>query len=299
MLERLLVVLLVAAVAGAQEPVPAEQDPNVLLSTALQRLKTADSVSAAVEVKHEPPEAEQANAQGGPPGGGMGFVIQTEVMGEDAPFEGRLEASRSADGTVVLVSEQELPGFQFCAIEGRTVERTTFEEDRFSIDQLRGELTALLDPGTFARRILDAKLEGKRDATTGAVTFRGKIDRDIVPATGGEMAFMQGRVLEAHVTLVVEPDGALSTAAVKITRSDPTREMMRGGRMRKIVIAAGGPGGALPPEDDDKKHDIVGSSTTYTLTFGKGGPSDRAKAFKAEVERLLKAPEHGDPLPPD
>ncbi|MFI5403856.1 MAG: hypothetical protein ACHQ1G_13035, partial [Planctomycetota bacterium] len=230
MLERILPVLLVAAVARAQEPAPAEQDPNVLLSTALQRLKTADSVSAAVEVKHEPPEAEQANAQGGAPGGagGMAFVIQTEVMGEEAPFEGRLEACRSADGTVVLVSEQELPGFQLCVMDGRAVERTTFEEDRFSIDQLRGELTALLDPVTFARRVLDAKLEAKRDATTGAVTFSGKIDRNIVPATGGEMAFMQGRVLEAHVTLVVKPDGALSSAAVKITRSDPTREMMRG-----------------------------------------------------------------------
>lgn len=283
MLERLSVVLLVAAAARAQEPVPAEPDPNVLLSTALQRLKTADSVSAAVEVKHEPPEAEAA-PQGG--AGAMGFVVQTEIMGEDAPFEGPVEACRMADGTVVLLSEKELPGFLLYATEDRTVERTTFEDARFSLDQLRGELGALLDPGAFARRILDAKLAPTRDAATGALTFRGKVDRDIVPATGGEMGFMQGRVLDVHATLVVNPDGGLASAAVKITRSDPAREMMRGGEMKRIMILGGGP---PPPADDDRKHDIVGGSTTYTLTFGKGGLSDRAKAFKEDVERLIKS----------
>ncbi len=295
MLERLALVLLCAAVARAQEPFPAEQDPNVLLSTALQRLKTAESVSAAVEVKHEPPEAE-ANAQGGP--GGMGIIVGTGFMGEEAAFEGLLEACRTADGTAVLLSEKELPGFLLYVTEDRTVERTTFQEERFSLDQLRGELAALLDPGAFARRILDAKLEPSRDATTGAVTFRGKVARDIVPATGGEMGFMQARVLDVHATLVVTQDGGLASAALKITRSDPAREMMRGGGMKKIMIA-GGAAGAVPlPSDDDRKHDIVGGSTTYTLTFGKGGISERAKAFKEEVERLLRPAEHGDPLPP-
>jgi hypothetical protein len=74
--------------------------------------------------------------------------------------------------------------------------------------------------------------------------------------------------------------------------------MMRGGQMRKIMIAGGAPGGALPPADDDKKHDIPGGSTTYTLTFGNAGPSPRAQAFKAEVERLLRLPQQGDPAPP-
>ena len=74
--------------------------------------------------------------------------------------------------------------------------------------------------------------------------------------------------------------------------------MMRGGQIRKIMIAGGAPGGALPPADDDKKHDIPGGSTTYTLTFGNGGPSARAQAFKAEVERLLKLPQQGDAAPP-
>ncbi len=294
MLERLALVLLVAAAARAQEPAPAEKDPNVLLTTALQRLKTAESVSAAVDVKHEPPEAEAA-----PQGGGMGFVIETQIMGQHPPFEGRAEACRAADGTTVVLSESELPGFALYVAGDKVVERTTFEEDRFSLDQLRGELQALLDPGAFARRILEAKLDASRDATTGAVTFRGKVDRDLVPATGGEMGFMEGRVLDVHATLVVNADGTLSNAAIKITRSDPEREMMRGGGMRKIMIQ-GGAGGAVPlPAEDEKKHDIVGGSTTYTLAFGKGGPSERAKAFKEDVERLIRAPEHGDPLPPD
>ncbi len=291
MLNRFMIVLLVAALGRAQEPAPA--DPNVLLSTALQRLKTAESVSAAVEVKHEPPEAEEA-----PQGGFGGMIVTTEVMGEAMPFEGRLEACRCADGTAVLVSERELPGFALWVSGDRTIERTTFEEDRFSLAQLRGELAAILDPTEFARRILDAKLEPTRDAATGIVTYRGKVDRNLVPATGGDLALLQGRVLEVHATLAVKPDGGLANAAIKITRSDPMREMMRGGEIRRIMIAGGAPGGALPPADDDKKHDIPGGSTTYTLTFGNGGPSARAQAFKAEVERLLKGPQQGDPLPP-
>jgi hypothetical protein len=124
------------------------------------------------------------------------------------------------------------------------------------------------------------------------------VDRDIVPASESPMAFAQGRVLEAHATLVVKPDGSLKSAAVKITRSDPMREMMRG-EMRRIVIAGGAPPGALPPADDAKKHDIPGGSTTYTISFREGGLSDRAKAFKEEAERLLRGPEPGDQLPPD
>jgi hypothetical protein len=290
MLERLSIALLCAAAASAQEP---EQDPAVLLTTALQRLKTAENVSASVEVKHEPPEA-KAPAQGQ---GGMVIVMGTKIVGEDPPFEGRVEACRAADGTAVLLSANELPGFALYVGENRMVERTTFEEERFSLDQLKAELCALLDPGTFAQRIFDAKLKPTRDAATGVVTFRGKVDRDIVPAAVGEMAFLQARVLDVHATLVVTPDGSLASAAMKITRSDPSREMRRGGA-RKIVIEGGGPPGALPPADDDKKH-IVGGSTTYTLTFGEGGLSERAKAFKAEVERLLRPAEHGDLLPPE
>jgi hypothetical protein len=293
MLERTILVLFLAAAVRAEEPAPAEPDPHALLTAALQKLKVADRVSAAVSVEHAPPEAD--NAQPGAPGGFGGAVITTQIMGEAAPFEGRLEACREADGTTVLLSEKELPGFALYATEARAIERTTFEDDRFSLEQLRGELTAILDPAEFVRRIVDAKLTPTR-GESGTFTFRGKVDRDIVPATGGEMAFTQGRVLGAEATLVVKADGTLASAAVKIVRSDVAREMMRGPGMRQIMIMGGAP---MPPADDDKKHDIVGGSTTYTITFREGAAmSDRAKAFKAEVERLLGRPEHGDPLPP-
>jgi hypothetical protein len=291
--ERFALILLLVAAAHAQEPAPAEEDPNVLLSLAFRKLQTAEHVVAAVDVKHEPPEQPAMGGQGG--AGGM-IIMQTSIAGQEEPFEGRVEAARAADGTVILLSEAELPGFALYLGGERAVERTTFEEERFSLDQLRTELTALLDPKAFAQRIFDAKLEPLRDAATGEITFKGKVDRDVVPATDGPMAFAQGRVLEAHATVVVRPDGRLKSAAVKITRSDPMREMMRGD-MRRIMIR-GAPGQALPPADDDKKHDIPGGSTTYAISFGEGGPSARAQAFKEEVERLLRGPGHGDPLPP-
>jgi hypothetical protein len=283
-------VLILAAAARAEEPAPAEPDPNLLLSAALQKLRVAERISAAVTVEHAPPEKSDVPQQA--PGAA---IITTEIMGEDAPFQGRLEACREADGTAVFLSEKELPGFALYTTETRAIERTTFEDERFSVEQLRGELAAILDPAALTHRILDAKLTPTKDAATGNFTFRGKVDRDLVPATGGELGFTQGRVLGAEATLVVKPDGTLASAAVKITRSDPMREMMRGGRLGGIMVMAGAP---MPPADDDKKHDIVGGSTTYAISFREGGMSDRAKAFKAEVERLLGAPEHGDPLPP-
>jgi len=289
MLERLALVLVVAAAAYAQEPAPkAEEDPNVLLSLALRRLETAENVAATVDVKQQP--AEQSGPVQGQGAGGM-VIVQTQVLGEHEPFEGRVEAYRDADGHVVMVSESELPGFALYVGEGRTIERTTVEDIRFSLDQLKGELAALLDEKAFAQRIFDAKLAPQRDATTGEITFSGKVEKDIVPPTGGEMAFiMAKRVLDVEATLVVKPDGHLRSAAIKITRSDPTREMMRGGQMRQIVIGPGGPVPA-PPDGDDKKHDIVGGSTTYTLSFREGGLSPRAKAFKEEVERILRPAE--------
>jgi hypothetical protein len=287
--KRLLPALLLGGALLAQEPAPA--DPNVLLSTALRRIKIEDSLAATVDVKHEPPEQ---------PGGPAGMVVTTEIMGEDPPFEGKVEALRDADGTAVLLSAAELPGFAIYAGQGRVVERTTFEESRFSLDQLRTEVLAMLDADAFTDRLLDAKLEPSRDAATGDLKFSGKVDRDIVPPTEGGNPFLQGRVLEAHASVVVTAEGGLKTCAIKITRSDPTREMMRG--ERRIIIRGGGggvPPGLLPPPDDDKKHDIVGGSTTYTISFSEGGPSDRMKAFRQEIERLLKAQgPGGDPLPP-
>ncbi|HEX5138453.1 MAG TPA: hypothetical protein VFY93_15880 [Planctomycetota bacterium] len=293
MLERLaLVLLLLAAAARAQEPVA--EDPNVLLSRAFQRLQVADNVVASVDVKHEPPEQPAVGGQGGP--GGM-IIMQTRIAGQEDPFEGRVEAARAADGKLILLSESELPGFALFVDGERAIERTTFEEQRFSLHQLRAELTALLEPKAFARRIFDAKLVPARDAVTGDVVFRGKVDRDVVPPSDSPTAFAEGRVLDVEATVVVRPDGTLKSAAVKITRSDPVREMMRGD-MRRIVIAGGAPPPALPPQDDDRKHDIPGGSTTYAISFREGGLPERAQAFKAEAERLLGAPQAGDPPPP-
>jgi len=286
-LTRIALILLLATVSGRAQDEPNPEpapDADLLLSTALRRLALADAILADVDVKHEPAEVQAA----GP--GGMGVVvIQRTVGGELPPFEGKVEAWRGADGTTVLASAAELPGFALCRMDGRTVERTTVEEERFSLDQLGTELTALLDTGAFARYVLDAKLEHTIDAETGGVTFRGEISRDVVPPTIGDVPMMQSRVLATHVTLSVTPDGRLSRAEVKVTRNDPAREFMRHGR-RMVVMGGGGGAVPMPAEDeDDKKHDIIGGYTTYALVFREGEPSARAMAFKEEVKRLLAA----------
>lgn len=291
-----LVLVLATLAVRSEEPPPAEEDPNVLLSRAFRKLETAERVVATVDVKHEPAEQPAAAGQGG--AGGMIVMMEARVAGQEDPFEGRVEACRAADGTTILLSETELPGFAIYLGEDRTIERTTFEEERFSLGRLRGELSALLDAAALGRHVFDAKLKPERDAATGEITFRGKVSRDVVPPTDGPMAFAEGRVLDAEATVIVTRDGRLKSAALKITRSDPMREMMRG-EMRRLVIAGGAPAGALPPADDDKKHDIPGGSTTYAISFREGRVSERAQAFKAEVERLLKGgPVGGDPPAP-
>ncbi|MCK6458675.1 MAG: hypothetical protein L6Q95_02120 [Planctomycetes bacterium] len=283
MVERIALLLLLASAARAQEPAPAEEDPNVLLSLAFRKLQTAEHVAASVDVKHEPPEEPAIGGQGG--AGGM-IIMETRVAGQEDPFEGRVDACRTADGTVVLLSEKDLPGFALYVGPERTVERTTFEEERFSLSELRAELTALLDAKALGQHVFDGKLAPVRDAATGEITFKGPVAREVVPAVEDPMAFTRGRVLKAEATVVVTPDGRVKSAAVKITRSDPLREMMRG-EMRRVVIRGGAPPGALPPADDGRKHDIPGGSTTYTIAFRETPPSDRAKAFREEVERLL------------
>jgi hypothetical protein len=160
--ERLaLALLLLVAAARAEDPAPAEKDPNVLLSLAFRKLQTAEHVVASVDVKHEPAEQPAIGGQGG--AGGM-IIMETRIAGQEDPFEGRVEAARAADGSVVLLSEAELPGFALYLGGERAVERTTFEEERFSLNQLRAELAALLDPKAFAHLRPQARApSGRRD----------------------------------------------------------------------------------------------------------------------------------------
>ncbi len=57
--------------------------------------------------------------------------------------------------------------------------------------------------------------------------------------------------------------------------------------------ALGGPGGIpgapVPPQggDDDDDDKAEGSSSTYALTFEPGRPSERAKAFKSKIKKIL------------
>jgi hypothetical protein len=285
-MKRIALALLAAlAVAGAQEaappaapPAPEKPDPNLVLSKALRGPQIATDLVVTAKVKHEPPK------DGGMFGGVGGAVMVTStVVGATKPFEGTVEACRMSDGSRYVVSRTELPGFELYLGEGRTIERTTFADERFSLEQLKAELGPLLDPGAFARRILDAEPAARREGTKWV--FEGEVAKHIVHPTLDANP-MSGRVLKVRAKLVVDEQGRLEQAAVTVTRNDPMREMMRG-KMKGMRIQIGGAGGPPPPADDDeKKHDIEGGSTTYTLTFESRKPSERIRAFQRYVERL-------------
>ncbi|MHC4137445.1 MAG: hypothetical protein ACYTDU_14585 [Planctomycetota bacterium] len=283
-----LALLAIVAVAGAQEadpptaPPPAaeEQDPNLLLSVALRGPQTTTNLVVTAKVKHEPPK--DGGMFGAAGGGGM-VVVQRSVGGSPKPFEGTVEACRMPDGSRIVVSKTQLPGFELHLTEACTIERTTFADERFTLDQLKAELGPLLDTGALAQRLLAAKLASRREG--GKWVFLGDVAKDIVHPTIG-MNPMNARVLRVRAKLTVSEKGRLEQAAITVIRNDPMREMMRG-RMKGMRIQIGGAGAPPPPRDDDeKKHDIEGGSTTYTLTFEERQPSERVRAFQREVARL-------------
>jgi hypothetical protein len=283
-----LALLAILAVAGAQEadtptappPAKAEQDPNLLLSVALRGPQTATNLVVTAKVKHEPPKD---GGMFGAAGGGV-VTVQGSFGGNAKPFEGTVEACRMADGSRVMVSKETLPGFELHVTDARTIERTTFADERFSLDQLKAELTPLLDTRAVAQRLLAAKLASRREGTKWL--FSGDVAKDIVHPTMG-MNPMNARVLKVRAKLTVSEKGRLEQAAVTVVRNDPLREMMRG-RMKGMRIQIGGAGAPPPPpaDDDEKKHDIEGGSTTYTLTFEDRQPSERVQAFQRDVARL-------------
>jgi hypothetical protein len=284
-----LALLATLVVAGAQEVDPPtapsaaeETDPNLLLSMALRGPQTAKNLVVTATVEHAPPK------DGGMFGAGATVVFGGSGSGNAQPFEGTVEAFRMPDGSRIVVSRTRLPGFELYLSEGRTIERTTFADDRFSLAQLKAELGPLLDTGAFARRILDAKPAGRRDGTRWI--FEADVAKDIVrPTLSGSP--MSPRVLRVRAKLTVTGKGRLERAAVTVVRNDPVREMMRG-KMKGVRIQFGGAGAPPPPppaEDDEKKHDIEGGSTTYTLTFESKEPSERIRVFEREIARLTDA----------
>lgn len=288
-MQRIPVALLaILAVAGAQEtdtptpPPPAaeKQDPNLLLSVALRGPQTAKSLVVTAQVKHEPPK------DGGMFGAaGAVVMVQGSLAGTSKPFEGSVEACRMPDGSRIIVSRDPLPGFELSVSDARTIERTTFADERFSLDQLKAELVPLLDTGAVARTLLAAKLAPRREGTRWI--FEGDVAKDLVrPTVGGSP--MAARVLKVRAKVTVSEQGRLEEAAITVVRNDPLREMMRG-RLKGMRIQFGGAGGPPPPppaDDDTKKHDIEGGSTTYTLGFQDRQPSERIRAFRDAVERL-------------
>jgi len=276
------------AVAGAQgvdpptaPPATEEPDPTLLLSVALRGARTATNLVVTAKVKHEPP---RDGGMFGAVGGGM-VVVNRSVGGGPKPFEGTVEACRMPDGSRIVVSRTQLPGFELYLSEDRTIERTTFADERFSLAQLKAELGPLLDTGAFARRIFDAKPAGRRDGTKWV--FEADVAKDIVRPTLSTSP-MVPRVLKVRAKLIVTGKGRLEQAVVTVTRNDPLREMMRGG-MKGMRIQFGGAGAPPPPpqaEEDEKKHFIEGASTTYTLTFESKEPSERIRAFQREAARL-------------
>ena len=284
--------------AGAQE----------LFSAALIQLKRQRDVIVRTSVKHKQPAAEAGNVAG--PGRAQirGMILTPGFGNEGPPFEGDVEAWRDADGVTVIVSEKELPGFGLFLQGERTIKRVTFENEAPGLSRLKHELTSLLEGERMVKYLLEARLGHVVDPKTGDHIWAGKVSKGIIPVEeraiqrGGVRVMMFGgmqpRVLRAEMEIRIDKEGALKSATVRVTRNDPSREMMRGmGGIQVIVQGAGGVPVPLQPNNQngkDKKETIEGKTTVYTLDYTQKQPSERATAFKREILRSLKDVDTGE-----
>jgi hypothetical protein len=127
--------------------------------------------------------------------------------------------------------------------------------------------------------------------------FSGKVDRDIVrpvQRTGADprLAAVLGvhpRVVRTEIELRLSNQGALRTVTLTVVRNDPQQELLRGGGgIRRIIVQGGGqPKAQGKHADGDPKHEVEGASTIYRVDFTADRPSNRAKAFKREIRRVL------------
>ncbi|MHC4449698.1 MAG: hypothetical protein ACYS0E_06095 [Planctomycetota bacterium] len=286
--------------------------PHEMLASALLRFRNQKDLVVEARIKHKQPQVEAQAPAGN--NGAVRVMIQT-VNGRTSqePFEGKVQAWRDADGTTVVVSDNELPGFGLYLSPERTIRRVTTEDRTPGTDQLRTELLSVMDGDRFSKHLMAAKLTHSLDEASGEHVWTGEIDKNIVrpvrvtgqdPRIAQFVGGMRPRVLRARIELRVSKASRITGAKLTIVRNDPAREMMRGkGFGARLIIrglpgAGGGPGQPGQPGgqgqeiplgggDDDEKHDIEGISSTYTLDFSKKEASERAKAFKREILRAL------------
>ena len=270
-------VLLAAPFGRAQEeqpapaPEPAETDARALFAAAILKHKNAPEHVARAVIEPE----------GG--GGNFGVVFGVGGGGAGEPFQGEVEIWRGEDGATVVVSKEDLPGFALYVGEDRTVRRATFEDSPPSLAELEAELVPLLDPARFAKHLMAAKLEVKRDAATGDWVFEGPVSRNLVKVTKGDNPFPAKRVLRAEAQVVLSAEGVLKSFRVKVVHNDPMQEMMRG---RRVVVGLGGQP-AKEEEEEEEPHEVEGGSVGYRLEFGTSAPSGKAREFKEEVGKIL------------
>lgn len=267
-----------------EPPAPAENEGRALFSQAILAHKNAADLVAKVRIKRQP-----AQGAGGMFGGNVVQVLGGDGGAPGEPFEGEAEIWRGPDGATVVVSAKEFPGFGVYVGENRTVRQVTFDESPPSLAEMEAELVPLLDPKRLAKYVMNAELSFERDEAAGKLVFEGDVSRKLVKVTKGEMFMPQRRVLKTQARLVLSAEGRLEQVRVRVVHNDPMREMMRdgGGRLEGIVIVPGGKVQRAEPEEDEEEHDIEGDTVVYTLDFSSAGPSERAKAFRRDVRRML------------
>ena len=310
--------LLTAAAAHPQDDAP---DPKALLTDAILHYRAEKDRVARVFVRH-------GRSEGQAGFGGPVQIMVTLPGSRGKPYEGPAQVWRDADGvTVVTTPAGTLPQFKvYVARDGRAIRQLTFENEDGALNtaMLEHELVSLLDPERFIRHVMAAQgqLQVKLDPATGDATFTGSIDPKIaeavpqqlpagLPAAAAQQMrgmFPRNLLLRASAVLVVTKQGRFKSAAIKFTRNDPSKEMLRRWKNKggggALIPGFGGKapppapkgGGAPPPpkpggDEKEKKSKvdntpIEGGTTTYTLTFDQAEPSDAAKAFKREVARL-------------
>jgi hypothetical protein len=265
--------LLAAPRAGADDPPAAPPNPAEPLLAALQALEgpAAWRFEGKASSVSKDPDAQMGGATVVVAGGGD--------LGA-AEVEGPIEALRTSEGELLLVTKGALPGAAVYARDGRVVVRTTYEDEPVAATNLAADVGGVLEGDALRKAVAKSALERTEDAATGRVTWSGTLHRSLHRAVRqrvGMLAAIQPKVLRIEARFVVGKDGALRSMRLSVVRTNPFGDAMRDS-------LAGGSGTKVMPDEPSEEE---GKTSVYALERAADAPSPRALEELAALRKVV------------
>ncbi len=255
-----------AAASGDESP------PLSLLTDSLNALQGPSGFLLTGKVSSKEPDSSA---------GASVLVFTAGQSGEE--FKGDMEAWRTDQGELLLVSRDALPGMAVYEKGERLLVTTTHEEEPIAAREVSADLTSLLKLDRVVASLESAKVQSEADPS-GKSVFRAALPARLVrSATMGASAMIEPKVLRIEAVFTLDAKKNLESVRFSVLRSDPFSGMreraLSGGLESGTVTMSGG---------EDLSGNAEGKTSVYELAPGSK-PSARADAVLKTMRGILKS----------